>query len=133
MKALTIWQPFAGLIIVGAKPLENRKWAPKMAIGTRFAIHAGKDQPQVADWTVDEVTVHARSECWHNGCILGTVEFRGVIKSAQELPEKDRKWFVGPVAWLLEKPEIWKTPFRCKGALSLWEVPEEAYDPARSV
>jgi hypothetical protein len=42
MKALTIWQPWASLIIAGAKPVEWRSWrAPRWIIGQRIAIHAG--------------------------------------------------------------------------------------------
>lgn len=42
MKALTIWQPWASLILVGAKPYEFRSWpAPKRIVGRRIAIHAG--------------------------------------------------------------------------------------------
>ncbi len=42
MKALTIWQPWATLIAIGAKPYEFRRWAaPKALHGTRIAIHAG--------------------------------------------------------------------------------------------
>lgn len=43
MKALTIWQPWASLIIVGAKPYEFRKHrAGQATIGQRIVIHAGK-------------------------------------------------------------------------------------------
>ncbi|RUV65186.1 MAG: hypothetical protein E5X35_11705 [Mesorhizobium sp.] len=42
MKALTIWQPWATLIMGGVKPYEFRGWyAPKAIIGQRIAIHAG--------------------------------------------------------------------------------------------
>lgn len=42
MKALTIWQPWASLILVGAKPWEFRSWQPpRWLIGKRMAIHAG--------------------------------------------------------------------------------------------
>lgn len=42
MKALTIWQPWASLIMIGAKPFEFRRWpAPKSLIGQRVVIHAG--------------------------------------------------------------------------------------------
>ena len=42
MKALTIWQPWASLIIAGAKPYEFRGWpAPRSLVGQRIAIHAG--------------------------------------------------------------------------------------------
>lgn len=42
MKALTIWQPWATLIVQGAKPYEFRGWKPpRSLIGQRIAIHAG--------------------------------------------------------------------------------------------
>lgn len=41
MKALTIWQPWASLIIAGAKPYEFRGGrAPRSLIGQRIVIHA---------------------------------------------------------------------------------------------
>lgn len=51
MKALTIWQPWASLIIAGAKPFEFRGWRPPRAlIGQRIVIHAAARK---IDW--DEV------------------------------------------------------------------------------
>lgn len=42
MKALTIWQPWASLIMIGAKPYEWRRWrCPASLIGQRIVIHAG--------------------------------------------------------------------------------------------
>ncbi len=42
MRALTIWQPWASLIIIGAKPFEWRRWrAPAWAIEQEIVIHAG--------------------------------------------------------------------------------------------
>ncbi|MCL2452068.1 MAG: hypothetical protein FWD08_00210 [Alphaproteobacteria bacterium] len=42
MKAITLWQPWASLVAIGAKPYEFRGWAPPRAIiGQRIAIHAG--------------------------------------------------------------------------------------------
>lgn len=52
MKALTFWQPWASLIMVGAKPYEFRKWnfadKPHLAklIGQRIVIHAGARKPR---------------------------------------------------------------------------------------
>lgn len=41
MKALTLWQPWASLIAVGAKRHETRSWpAPATILGERIAIHA---------------------------------------------------------------------------------------------
>jgi hypothetical protein len=41
MKAITVWQPWASLIIVGAKPYEFRSWPPPASLlGKRIVIHA---------------------------------------------------------------------------------------------
>ena len=50
MKAFTIWQPWASLIAIGAKPYEFRRWqAPRSLIGQRIAIHAGSRKVRPAD------------------------------------------------------------------------------------
>jgi hypothetical protein len=41
MKALTIWQPWATLIIAGAKPYEFRSWRPPITlVGMNIVVHA---------------------------------------------------------------------------------------------
>ena len=46
MKALTIWQPWATLIVDGLKRFEFRKYpAPKALIGKYIVIHAAKRKP----------------------------------------------------------------------------------------
>lgn len=59
MKALTIYQPWASLIMAGAKPYEFRKWNPRERggayadlIGQRIVIHASQrpiDRREVRD------------------------------------------------------------------------------------
>lgn len=54
-KALTIWQPWASLIMIGAKPYEFRRWnftdKPYLAklIGQRIVIHAGSRRPRLGE------------------------------------------------------------------------------------
>ncbi|MFY7960721.1 MAG: hypothetical protein ACOVVK_11645 [Elsteraceae bacterium] len=52
MKILTVWQPWASLIILGAKPYEFRGWKPPRSIvGQRIGIHAGaKRMPKEELW-----------------------------------------------------------------------------------
>lgn len=53
MKALTIWQPWASLIIAGAKPYEFRGWrAPRSLIGQRIVIHAAARKIDYEELTV---------------------------------------------------------------------------------
>jgi ASCH domain-containing protein len=128
VKALTIHQPWAGLIMAGIKGVENRKWRPNMAPGTRFAIHAGRDA-DVEEWVIEEsqkrLTPQTAAFCLENGVILGTVLFMGIVTKAEELPPDQRKWFVGPVGWLLSEPHEWNLPPKIKGQLGLWDVPED--------
>lgn len=50
MKALTIWQPWASLIIIGAKPYEFRGHRPPQSmIGEPLVIHAGKRELVMAE------------------------------------------------------------------------------------
>lgn len=50
MKALTIWQPWASLIVAGAKPYEFRGWYPPASIiGQRIVIHAGAHKTAMAE------------------------------------------------------------------------------------
>lgn len=53
MKALTIYQPWASLVVIGAKPYEFRGWNPRerggayaAQIGQRIVIHASARKPQ---------------------------------------------------------------------------------------
>jgi hypothetical protein len=57
MKALTIWQPWASLIMVNAKPFEFRHWSyakrfPAL-VGQRIVIHAGA--PKVKEAAVKDL------------------------------------------------------------------------------
>jgi len=56
MKAITLWQPWASLVMIGAKPLEFRKWDYRerggAAVGERVAMHAGArpiKMPEILD------------------------------------------------------------------------------------
>lgn len=64
MKALTIWQPWASLIMAGAKPYEFRGWpAPRALRGARIAIHAGARPVRRAE--IADLIVRLRSaEAW---------------------------------------------------------------------
>lgn len=50
MKALTIWQPWASLIMIGAKPQEFRNYAaPRSVRNQRIVIHAGARRVKPAE------------------------------------------------------------------------------------
>ena len=49
MKALTLWQPWASLIVLRHKRFETRSWKLDGLIGERIAIHAAKRQSEDLD------------------------------------------------------------------------------------
>lgn len=64
MKAITIWQPWATLIIAGAKPYEFRGWpAPRALRGERIAIHAGA-RPVKRGEVADLITRLRSGDAW---------------------------------------------------------------------
>jgi len=64
MKAITIWQPWASLILAGAKPYEFRGWAaPRALVGQRIAIHAGARKAR-ADEIRELLLLLSRDALW---------------------------------------------------------------------
>lgn len=78
MKAITIWQPWATLIVAGAKPYEFRGWpAPRALRGTRIAIHAGARQvrrDEIADLIMRLRGDEAWSTCLRKDSALPLLE-----------------------------------------------------------
>lgn len=61
MKALTIWQPWASLIIAGAKPYEFRSWRfPRSLIGQRIVVHAAARKVRANEVLPIAVTLEQR-------------------------------------------------------------------------
>jgi activating signal cointegrator 1 len=74
MKALSLYQPWASAIVLGAKMIETRSW-PTTGRG-RLAIHAGKDQ------THAKLVAESWPGGWHGalGPILGDAPSVGLAK-----------------------------------------------------
>lgn len=161
MKALTVWQPWASLIMIGAKPNEFRKWdyrlrAPKL-VDELIVIHAG--QRPIDPGEVMDLLVHCRKG--HGSLIndlaipllerlaaahkckgvvemsaaLGTVTIGAPVKVSRFEPDSDRVshhlW-----AWPMLRPEPFPAPVPCKGAQGFWDftlTSEQAYGPAHEV
>lgn len=50
MRCISLWQPWAHLIVTGHKRIETRSWrAPKDLIGERIGIHAAARRPTAQD------------------------------------------------------------------------------------
>ncbi|MCE9533962.1 MAG: ASCH domain-containing protein [Planctomycetes bacterium] len=133
MKALTIKQPWAGLIAAGIKPIENRtwrtwyrgpllihasrRWTSKCGELARFARTAAslEDVPSIPS---DE---EMRAYC---GRLLCKVNLVDCVKIGELPPTLRGHWAAaGPWCWILEGLVLVPSLPAARGKLSLWEWP----------
>ena len=135
MKALSIRQPWASLIVLGFKDIENRTWATRQR-GT-ILVHASKGMTydEYAD-AIEFAMVAIRSDPRNAGSaktrtlrelgfafadlqrggIIGTVDIVDCVNKSES------PWFVGDFGFVLSNPK--PLPFRSfKGSLGFFEVP----------
>ena len=116
MRALSIRQPWASLIISGIKPVENRTW--KSSYRGPLLIHAGKNMDMEAyNWLKSDVGVKkvVRGSIFLRGGIIGKVNMIDCVEAYES------EWFEGPYGFVFEKPEKIKL-YPVNGKLSFFDV-----------
>lgn len=123
MYALTLHQPWAGLILHRGKTVENRGWPPPRDVG-RIAVHAGRTRDQLA---LDQLSADGRivlpSHYLATG-LLGTVAVIGA-HTAADCPGLAgcRQWGTSSGwHWLLEDPRPMPAPILVPGQRKLWRL-----------
>lgn len=130
MKALSIRQPWAWLIVHGGKDIENRSWPTKFR--GRFLVHASKGM--TSEEYCDGLEFAMRvgdirllrdfpsSQEMQRGGIVGSVEL------VDSVDHSTSPWYMGQKAFVLRDPKpLPFTPF--KGRLGFFDVPEELVNP----
>ena len=124
MKALTIKQPWATLIMQGDKRFEFRSWQTKYR--GDLLIHAGKDIDKEA---MKRLEKYLPKELPY-GKILGKVKLVDCIKMSPEFKElllKENSDIYTKSSsqenygWQVSDVEVFENPIDAKGHLSLWE------------
>lgn len=123
MKALSLTQPWAWIVVHGGKDIENRPW--NTAFRGDFLIHASKAMSKKQYWAAwdaalvadPELALPASNQLLMGG-IIGKATLVDVL-AATATPT--RPWhMVDQCGFVLE--QVHPLPFtRCKGALGLWE------------
>ena len=134
MKAISIKQPWASLIVHGIKDIENRTWmCPKKYIGHRVLIHASLkganfwNSPVVG--RVDEFLreISKSGTDWSNypnGAIIGSVKIVDCVQNHSSVwAEK------GVFNWVASDPILFDVPIPAKGKLSFWDYPNIVCEP----
>ncbi len=138
MKALSLWQPWANLVAVGAKRIETRSWATDHR--GPLAIHATSKFPQEArDAARNPIFAQAlgegllpRSAIVAVATLVGCYQF-GYGSTNQTiggepvgaLEETFGDFTPGRYGWLLKDVQRLAVPVPCPGARMLWDVPPE--------
>lgn len=117
MKALSIRQPWAWLIMRGIKDVENRNW--KCNYRGPLLIHASKTwDPNGFDFISDRMDEYVPSKEYHSyGRIIGVVDMVDCVDVCES------KWFFGPWGFVFENPRIYEKPVPHRGRLGLFDVP----------
>ncbi len=114
MKALSIRQPWASLIIEGHKDTENRTWGTDWR--GRFLVHASQRFDHAGYmWVESEIGLSLPApSSYIAGAIIGSVNLDDIVGIA------DSPWAIGPLCWLLSDPRPCK-PIPYKGRLGFYE------------
>jgi hypothetical protein len=124
MKALSVRQPWAWLIVNGFKPLENRDW--RIYQRGKILVHASKVCTRreyeaavaFAQPLLPAGVAIPRLEDLSRGGICGSVDIIGCVTRS------DSPWFVGEYAAVLQNPR--PTQFRpMAGRLGFFDVPPQ--------
>lgn len=146
MKAITIKQPWAQLVVDGIKDIENRTWPTKFR--GRVLVHAGatpvkfvalgdilsQQQFGVLKGNIDSFIGN------HLGAIIGSVEivdcvidhqsvwaeksYFNVTSNPLPLEEENEQDYI-VYNWILANPIKFDNPIPAKGKLSFWEFADE--------
>lgn len=148
MKAISIWQPHASLLLLGPKRYETRGWrVPRSLVGTRVAIHAAKadgDLREIASYAREQLTgpgVDNRMEAYvrailqagyatcgamPRGCIIGSVILLDSVRTELAIDHGGFGDFTpGRHAWPSRDPVALANPVPFRGMQGFFDVPDE--------
>lgn len=158
MKALSIMQPWASLIVggpraSGVKRTENRGRQMAMfarrLVGERIAIHASKKRDVEAFEDIRDrcfgFGFDAKTECPYAtmggfpiGAVIGTATIGRVFGPGEELSKDEARFYVGndlcvDETWGIRLDDArWFTqPIACRGALGFWSLPQNIEQSVR--
>lgn len=138
MKAISLWQPWASLVALGAKQIETRHWqAPAAITGQRIAIHAAKRESQLYLCDIEPFSKWIAREEVPLGAIVATavldrsvsMTVEGIERLVNLHPEEHAfgNYAVGRFAWVLRDVKALRRPIPFKGRQGVFDVPEGAF------
>ena len=154
VKVISLLQPWASLVVTGAKKIETRSW--NTTFTGNILIHASKKL------TKENITLGREFNYIYGaglgfieelplGAIIGSVDIVGTFSmndllTQKTITKKEKIWHLTDeelaygdyscdrYGWLLENPQAFAIPIPAKGSLSIWEydLPEHFHLPVAS-
>ena len=134
MKVLSLLQPWATLVVMGAKKIETRSWTTRHR--GELLIHASSGK--AAALLALESPFKKYIPAFHSlpfGCIIGKVNLEDILpieafgltgEKLNELTIEERAfgdYSAGRFGWILSEPIAFAKPIGIRGHLHLWEYP----------
>lgn len=124
IKALTICQPYAHLIAIGEKRVENRTWTTNYR--GPLAIHAGLSRKYLDDGDQVRYPGMAFGAVVATAMLVECVRMDAVADLIVNKPEllwlSGHVHVEGPMCWILEDIQRLETPYPISGQRSLWQI-----------
>ena len=144
MKAMTLQQPWATLVAIGAKHYETRSWRTEHR--GPLAIHASKALPKNIGGICSREPFWSTLRPWLDkmdfptGAVIAVVTLLNCLPTEQyqhkpysDMLSKNERafgdWTPGRWSWQLADMQMLPDPIPAKGALGLWEwTPPEGFN-----
>lgn len=117
MKAISIRQPWAWLIVHGFKDIENR--TRNYNFTGRILIHTGSQPDPKIDYLRALYAAERGIQIPH------TLQYGGIIGEAEiteTVTESESKWFTGPFGLIIANPKPYRFKIPKKGNLGIFNV-----------
>lgn len=150
MRALTLTQPWAGLVASGIKLVENRSRAmiKSTDFGKRFAIHASREIDDATYDTIKHLDVSLFTErgyaSWYRlsrftSAVIATALLVDALYIGGNSPETtaamldkqfgaghdQARWTFGPTCYVLRDVVALAVPVPCRGNRGFWSLPDD--------
>lgn len=119
-RCLSVQQPFAWLICVGAKTIENRTW--KTDFRGTIAIHASTKKDRVRQAEKASKSGHIKTNNFSFGAIIGLADIVSVSLYGEE--HENDGHASGPYCWKMANGRLLKEPIPLPGKLNLFFLDE---------
>jgi tetratricopeptide (TPR) repeat protein len=127
MRCLSVQQPFARMLCVGLKTVENRDWETEYR--GLVAIHAGLKKQQVNKLAREVGKKKIPPGLFSFGAIIGVAELVDIVEMNESLESNPLAF--GPACWLFKNPFLLPSPVPSKGKLQLYALSEEESEQVR--